>query len=269
MTSPTIGEKRLTILGHIAELRTRLIRSVIAVVVATGIAFGFGWQLVSVLTYESPFVKPAFDFLTTRAHLFAPPTIDFVAIELTEPLGVYMKVSLVAGIVLAMPYLLYEFCMFVSPALTRQERRRFIYTGVPFMGIMFIIGVLFAYFVLMPPALKFLVNFGNDVVTAQIRISNYITLVSRLILAVGLIFELPVVTSLLARMGIVSYRWLAKQRRWAIIGAFVVGAIITPTLDPVNQTLVSVPIILLYEMSIWLAFLVGKREKAAAQSETA
>jgi sec-independent protein translocase protein TatC len=269
MISPADSEKRLTILGHIAELRTRLIRSVIAVAVATALAFGFGWQLVAILTYKSPFVKPAFDFLATRAHLFAAPNIDFVAIELTEPIGVYMRVSLMAGIVAAMPYLLYEFCMFVSPALTPQERRRFIYTGVPFMGIMFIIGVVFSYFVIMPPALRFLANFGNDVVTAQIRISNYVTLVSRLIIAVGLIFELPVITSLLARMGIVNYRWLAKQRRWAVICAFLLGAFITPTVDPVNQSLVSVPIILLYEMSIWLAFLVGKGKKKAVQSQTA
>jgi sec-independent protein translocase protein TatC len=178
-----------------------------------------------------------------------------------------MKVCLIAGVILAMPYLLYEFIMFVSPALTRQERKRFLYTGLPFVGTMFVVGVVFCYFILLPPALRFLTTFGNDIATAQIRLGNYMSIVSRLLLAVGLIFELPVVTSVLARLGVVNYKWLASKRKWAIVGAFVVGAFVTPTLDPVNQTLVSVPIILLYEMSIWLAWAIGKgRKKAAAAS---
>lgn len=101
--------------------------------------------------------------------------------------------------------------------------------------------------------MKFLITFGSDIATPQIKIGNYISVVTRLLLAIGLTFELPVVTTLLARLGIVRAQWLADKRKLAIIFAFILGAIITPTLDPINQSLVAVPLIVLYEMSIWLA----------------
>jgi sec-independent protein translocase protein TatC len=261
-------EKRLSILGHLNELRIRLTRSVIAIAIATGIAFAFANQIFGLLTYKSTLVKPAFDFLTTKAHLFAPPNINLIYIDITEMVGVYMKVCLISGIILSMPYLLYEAIMFVAPALTKAERRRFIYTGLPFVGGMFLVGVLFAYFVLLPPALRFLTTFGSDIATPQIRIGNYLSIVSRLLLAVGAIFEMPVVISVLSWMGIVSYKWLSGKRKWAAIIAFLVGAIVTPTLDPVNQTLVSLPIILLYELSIWLSWIIGRRKKKAAATGT-
>ncbi len=267
MTSQTPSsdqEKRLPILGHLNELRVRLTRSVIAVAIGTGLGFAFANQIFGLLTYKSTLVRPVFDFLTTKAHLFPPPTLNLIYIDITEMVGVYMKVCLISGIIISMPYILYEAIMFISPALTRQEKRRFIYTGLPFVGGMFLIGVVFAYFVLLPPALRFLTTFGNDIATPQIRIGNYLSIVSRLLLAVGLIFEMPVVISVLSWMGIVSYKWLSGKRKWAIILAFLVGAIVTPTLDPVNQTLVSVPIILLYEVSIWISWVIGRRKKKAA-----
>lgn len=262
-------EKRLTVMGHLAELRTRLVRSAIAVAAATVLAFAFANQIFNVLTYKSPFVKPVFDFLTTKLHLVPPPNLSLVYIDVTEMIGVYMKVCLVSAVIIVFPYLLYEMVMFVAPALTREEKKRFIYTGLPFVAIMFLIGVVFAYFVLLPPALKFLTTFGTNIATPQIRIGNYISIVSRMLLMIGLIFELPFLTSMLAWIGIVSYKWLASKRKWAIVLAFLVGAIVTPTLDPVNQTLVSLPIILLYEMSIWLAWAIGrgKRKRATAEGQ--
>jgi len=128
--------------------------------------------------------------------------------------------------------------------------------------VMFVGGVLFGYFVLIPPAMQFLLNFGANIATPQIRIGNYISLVSRLLLAIGLVFEMPVITTFLARLGILSWRWLANQWKWAVILAFVLGALITPTLDPVNQTLVAAPLILLYLLSILLAKMVEKRKTA-------
>ncbi len=258
------GEKRLTIMGHLRELRSALLRSVIAIAITTGVSFAFANQIFDILTFRSPFLKPIFDFLTTRLHLFAPPDMNLIAIELTEMIGTYFRVCLIIGIILAMPYLIFELVNFVSPALTRQERRRYIYTALPWVGLMFIVGVVFTYFILLPPALRFLTTFGSDIVTIQIRIGNYITIVSRLLLAVGLIFELPVLTTFLAWIGVVSWRWLAGKRKWAFVGAFLVGAIVTPTLDPINQSLVAVPIILLYELSIWTAWLVQRRKRRAA-----
>ena len=254
-------ENRMTIMGHLNELRVRLLRSVIAVAVTTVVAFVFAKQIFDILTFKSPLVRPVFDFLTNNMHLFPPPALNLIFIDITEMIGTYMKVCLIVGIILAMPYIVYEVVMFISPALTRAERRRFIYTALPWVALMFCTGVAFTYFVLLPPATRFLTTFGSDIATPQIRIGNYVSTVARLLLAVGCIFELPVLTTILARMGIVSSRWLAGKRRWGIVLAFVIGAIITPTLDPVNQSLVALPLIILFEMSIWLAKLVEIRRR--------
>jgi sec-independent protein translocase protein TatC len=233
------SEKRLPILGHLTELRNRLIRCVIAVVVTTVMAFVFYHQLYDVLIY------PARE-------------TGFIAIELTEMLGTTMRVCLIAGIIAAVPYITYEFIMFVAPALTPKEKK-YVYLTLPWIGLMFAGGVVFGYFVLIPPAVKFLLNFGNDIATPLPRISNYISLVTRLLLAIGLVFEMPVVTTFLARLGVVSGKWLASKRKWAIVFAFVLAAVITPTWDPVNQTLVALPLVVLYELSIWLARIFGKK----------
>ena len=228
------------ILSHLKELRQRLIRSVIAVLVATIITFFFAPQI--------------FEILKAPAG-----NINLIFIEMTEMIGIYMKVSLAGGIMLTMPYLIYHVIMFVSPALTRKEKR-YVYFILPWIALMFAGGVAFAYFILIPPATKFLLSFGADIASPEIRIGNYISLVTRLLLAIGLVFELPVVTTFLARLGVLTSKWLASKRRIAIIFAFVVAAIITPTFDPVNQTLVAAPLIVLYEMSIWLAKLVQQKQ---------
>jgi len=237
---------KLTVLSHLYELRDRLIKSVIAIAVASVIAFVFADWLFYILTL------PAGD-------------IPLIYIEMTEMLGTYMRVSLVAGIALAMPYLVYQVIMFVSPALTPREKK-YVYLVLPWIGLMFIGGVVFGYFVLIPPALKFLLTFGANIATPQIKVGNYIAVVTRLLLSIGLVFELPVVTTFLARIGVVKSKWLADKRRPAIIIAFVVAAMITPTFDPINQSLVAVPLIVLYELSIWLARLVQKKPKEVAAS---
>ncbi len=240
------NEKRLTILEHLQELRQRLLKSAIALLVTTIFSFIFAQQLFKILIW---------------------PTggINLVFIEVTEMLGSYMRVSLLGGIFLAAPYLIYQFIMFVSPALRREEKK-YVYFFLPWMVLMFAGGVAFGYFILLPPAIKFLLAFGGDVATPQIRIGNYISVVTRLLLAIGLVFELPVVISVLARLGVVTPKWLAQQRRAAILIAFVLAAIITPTSDPVNQLLVAVPLIILYEISIWLAKLARRKQSRLVTS---
>ncbi len=232
-------DKRLTVLEHISELRRRLIRSVIAVSVTTIISFVFAKQIFEILK------SPAGE-------------INLIFIEMTEMVGTYMRVSLTSGIILAMPYLVYQLIMFVSPALTRREKRR-VYLILPWIALMFVGGVIFAYFILVPPAMKFLITFGSDIAAPQIKIGNYISIVSRLLLAIGLVFEMPVITTFLSRLGIITPKWLSDKRKPAIIFAFILAAIITPTFDPVNQTLVAAPLIILYEASIWLAKLVQRK----------
>jgi len=234
------NEKKLTLLSHLLELRTRLIRSVIAIAVASVIAFIF------------------YDWIFYILKLPAEG-INLVYIEMTEMIGTIMKVCLVAGIILAMPYLVYQGIMFIAPALTPKEKR-YVYLTLPWIALMFLGGVVFGYFILIPPATRFLISFGANIAAPEIRIGNYVSIVTRLLLAIGFVFEMPVITTFLARLGVLKPKWLADRRRTAIIVAFILAAIITPTFDPINQSLVAVPLIVLYEMSIWLAKLVYKKE---------
>jgi sec-independent protein translocase protein TatC len=242
-------DQKLTIFGHLAELRSRLLKSVVAVVAGIVIALIFADRIFYVLT------------LPANGH-------QLIYIDMTEMFGVYMQVSLAAGIFLAMPYLVFQLIMFVAPALSSKEKR-YVYLVLPWVAVMFVGGVAFSYFVLLPPAVKFLLTFGNGIATPQIRIGSYIAVVTRVMLATGCIFELPVITTFLARMGIISHRWLAGKRKWAIVLAFILGAIITPTFDPVNQSLVAAPLIVLFEMSIWLAKLVEPKRRGITESAPA
>ena len=233
-------DKKLTILGHLLELRKRLIKSVIAVAITTLISFIFAKQIFYIL------ILPA-------------EGINLIFIEMTEMIGTYMKVCLASGIILAMPYIVFQFIMFVSPALTRKEKK-YVYLVLPWIALMFAAGVAFSYFILIPPATKFLITFGSDIATPQIKIGNYISIVTRLLLAIGLVFEMPVITTFLSRLGVITPKWLSSKRKMAVIFAFILAAIITPTFDPLNQSLVAVPLVILYEMSIWLAKLVQRRK---------
>ena len=226
-------EKKLSFLGHLAEIRSRLIKSVIVLIVTTIVAFAFSNQIFQYLT------------LPVQGN-------QLIFIDMTEMLGVYMKVALATGFILAMPFLISQLLLFITPALTQKEKR-YVFFVIPAVAFMFVAGVAFCYLVLLPPAIRFLFSFGADIAIPQIRIGSYIDVVTRLMFAIGCIFELPVATTFLARLGIITSEWMAARRKWAFILAFLVGAIITPTVDPLNQALVAGPLIIIYEMSIWLA----------------
>lgn len=236
------GEKGLTVLSHLNELRSRLIKSVIAVAVASIVCFIFRDDIINILKLPAGGVHLQLQF-----------------IEMTEMMGIYMRVSFFGGIALAMPYLVYHGIMFVSPALTRQEKK-YVYLILPWIALMFLAGVVFGYFILLPPATRFLLTFGSDIAVPQIRVGNYISIVTRLLLTIGFVFEMPVVTTFLARIGVVKSKWLSDRRKTAFISAFILAAIITPTFDPINQSLVAAPLIVLYELSIWLAKLVQRKK---------
>jgi len=242
-------ENKTGILDHLRELRKRLLWSVLAVVITSFVCFFFIEDIVEILK------APAGD-------------INLIFIEMTEGFSTYMRVAIMSGIVVAMPFLIYQFLMFVIPALTRQERKT-VYILLPVITIMFAGGILFGYFFLLPPATGFLLGIGEGLAEQQIRISNYIDFITRLLVAIGILFELPVLTSFLARMGIITSKWLADRRKIMIIFSFVVAAIITPTPDAVNQSIVAGVMIVLYEISIWLAKLVQRRrEKAVVEAES-
>jgi sec-independent protein translocase protein TatC len=237
---------KMPIMRHLREMRDRIFKSVIAIVVTTALAFIFAPQIFQIL-------------------LVPAGGIQLQAIEPTENIAIFFRVCLAAGIVVAMPFLVYQLFAFVAPGLTRKEKW-YIYRILPGITIMFLLGVAFAYFVALRPALYFLQNFMSEIAENQWRVSTYIDLVTRLMVSVGLVFETPIIIMFLSRMGLVSPQWLARRRRMWIIIAFVVAALITPTFDPINQSIIALPLILLFELSIILSRLVYKRRAEALET---
>lgn len=239
--------------AHISELRKRLTRAAIFVVIATVLAFVFHEQILHFM------MGPASQFEGI-------PRGKPVFTDMTEMIGTVMKVSLFTGIGLALPFIIFEIVQFASPGLTKQERR-YLYILLPAVILSFITGVTFGYYVLLPPAISFLLNFGSGIAEPLIRIGSYLNLVVALLFWLGVSFETPIVMMFLARIGIVTPEFLASKRRIALVVAFVAGALITPTFDPINQTFVAVPLFVLYEIGIWLAKL-GARARRRARTGT-
>ncbi|MCE2463596.1 MAG: twin-arginine translocase subunit TatC, partial [Dehalococcoidia bacterium] len=173
-----------------------------------------------------------------------------------------------SGLVMAFPIILLQVIMFVAPGLTPREKR-YLFLFMPGVVLSFAAGVAFGYFILIPPAISFLVNWGGDVATPMIRIGNYVNVMVMLLFWMGLVFETPIVMFLLAKLGIVSSKGFARWRRYWVVVAFILGALITPTFDPINQSLVAAPLIVLYEVGIWLAKLAARGRSEAVQEVAA
>lgn len=224
---------KMSLVQHLEELRDRLVRSVIGVVVTTLLAFLF--------------INPIMEVLL---NLAGNHTIQ--AIDPTETFGTYFKVAFTAGLGLAMPLLVYQLLRFLAPGLRRGEQRALLFS-LPFIVLCFASGALFCYFIILPSTLNFLLGFGDPRILKQISLTKFIGFVSNFILAVGVSFELPVVLLMLAKLGIVSYDRLKGFRKYAFLLAFVIAAVITPTPDPFNQSLVAIPLFLLYELGLQLS----------------
>jgi sec-independent protein translocase protein TatC len=233
--------KLLTILEHLQELRYRLMVSAGALVVGVSVSIYplTGWFI--------EFLKqPAKDRVPDFETFFFDPL---------EGWTTYFRVSLLLGIAIAMPVIVYQFIAFVSPGLTKSERR-WLYPVVVAASLAFVGGCAFAYYVELPPALGFLLDPPGNVGEPVISVRKYFDFVTRLMLVTGLVFELPLVVMGLAKLGVVRSRQMLGWWRYAIIGAFVVAAVVTPSVDPVTQSLVAGPIIVLYFTGIALARLV-------------
>jgi sec-independent protein translocase protein TatC len=242
--------------GHLEELRKRLIICCVAVGIAFFAAFGFKEDLFRIL------MRPLISAL--------PPGQKMIFTGLPEAFFVYIEVSIIAGIMVAMPVILYQMWLFVAPGLYTHEKR-FLMPLVILSTFFFLGGLLFAYLVVFPFAFKYLVSFETDFVRPLPAMREYLNLVSALMLAFGLIFELPLVLTMLARFGMITDRFLSKNRKYAVLLAFVAAAIFTPTPDIFNQVLMAGPIIILYEVSIWGAKLFGKKpasDETGDESET-
>jgi len=236
------GGKPMTLLEHLLELRSRLIWCALALVVAVAIS--------------SAVTGRGMEFLLEPAKRGAPE-LDLIFTEPMESIATYFKVALLCGLILAMPMFIYQTMMFVLPALTPQEKR-WVLPLVAAMLLSFLVGVAFSFYVILPPSSNVLFNFNSDIADAQIKIGSYFDFVTRLLFWVGVTFEMPVFILALARFGMVTGRRLLGWWRFAIPGAFVLSAIITPTIDPVTQTLVAAPIIVLWAIGVALAFIFGR-----------
>lgn len=237
------------LLDHLIELRSRLIRALIGFFVAFLICFFFARELFNLLVIP-------FQWATEWAGL-DPKSVDLIYTAPQEFFFTQIKLGMFGGIVLAFPLIATQIYKFVAPGLYRNERSAFL----PFLiasPILFIIGGALVYFFFTPMVMWFFLSMqqiGPDQeiqISLLPRVSEYLGLIMTLILAFGLVFQLPVVTTLMARVGLVSADGLADKRKWAIVSAFVVAAVLTPP-DPVSQIGLALPTILLYEISIWLA----------------
>jgi len=220
------------LLVHLDALRKHLFRALAFLAITTAISFTFNRQIIDLLSSPIGGIN------------------SLVAIEVTEPIGTVMRVALLSGFALAFPYIALELWLFVAPGLSRRSRLYGLF-AIPVATLFFIGGMAFAYFVMLPTALPFLLNFMG--IQTIPRPSSYIKFTTGLLFWIGIAFEFPLVIFLLAKIGLIKARVLIQQWRIAIVIIAVVSAIVTPTIDPVNMALVMGPMILLYFLSVLLA----------------
>lgn len=234
-----VREKEMSFLDHLEELRRRLLVSLAAVIVFAIGAYYFSEQIIDYFTRPLP-----------QVYFMAP----------TEAFMVRIKMSLIVGALAALPILFYQAWMFIGPGLLGRE----ISIIVPIIiisTIIFLLGAGFCFFIVIPVAVKFLLGYGTAQLQPLISIDSYTGFAGMMILAFGLIFELPVVTFVLGRMGVVGYKTLARWRRYALVLILVASAILTPTPDAISQLLLAGPLYILYEVSIVLVWLTGKKKE--------
>ena len=246
--SSTVSDKdvRQSLWDHVEELRKHLLRSLLALSVAVVISFIFTQPLI---------------------HYLARPVggLDQLkAIEVTESIGVFMKVALLSGVVLALPYIAFEFWLFAAPGL-RPRSRSFGLIAIPLATLLFVAGMAFAFYVMMPAALPFLINFMG--IQAELRPASYYNFVTGVMFWIGVSFEFPLVIYALTAIGFIKPKILAEQWRLAIILIAVLAAAITPTVDPVNMALVMGPMIILYFISIGLSRIAYRSRLRQAQEK--
>lgn len=240
-------EKRMPFLEHLEELRWTIIRSLLAVVVCAVGAYVYSKEIVDLLHHPAPDVK----------LIFLSPTEAFMT---------YIKVAMYAGLVIALPYVSWEFWRFIVPGLLAKEKK-LVPPIVFFTVLCFAIGALFAYFLIIPFGLKFLITgFQTDYLTANITIGKYLGFVVTMILVFGAVFELPVLAYFLSIVGLLTPQFLRSKRRYGIVLIFIIAAILTPP-DAFTQMMLAIPLLILYEISIWVSAAVyrTKMRKQAAQ----
>lgn len=240
---------RMGLFEHLDELRRRIIRALIGFTVA----FMGCWM----------FAQQIYDFLAQPIYKYLPEGSKLVFLGVTEPFLIYVKVAALAAVFVASPYILYQLWAFVAPGLYRNEKALaapFIFFG----SVLFLAGGAFAYYIAFPFAVEFLLGIGEQF-EASVTVTSYLSFLMTVVLGLGVMFELPTVIFLLARMGVVTPAFLLRHFRWAVLIIFTVAAIITPTPDVINLCIFALPTILLYLVGVGVAALFGRKPEPAEQ----
>ena len=240
------GAGRMSFLDNLDELRKRLVIAVSAIFIGFLIAFAF--------------IAPIVEFVMRPLNEILPEGGGFIYTEPTEAFFLYIKVAALVGLIIAMPVVLLQLWRFVAPGLYKHEKR----FAIPFVvlaTVFFVAGCLFAHYLLFPIAWRFLASFTTDFMTFMPRIQPTFSLYVRLVLACGAVFQMPAVIFFLARVGVVTARFLLRNTKYAILIIFVVAAVLTPTGDPATLTLMAAPMVALYGLSIVIAWAVAPRRK--------
>ena len=227
-------ENPMGVMEHLDDLRKHLLRAVAFLFVMIAISLIFARRIIDILAQPIGGIE------------------ELTAIDVTEPISVFMRVALLMGFALALPYITFELWLFVAPGL-KKGSRLFSLGAIPIALLFFLSGVAFAYFVMLPVAIPYLVNFMG--MPTDLRPSNYVRFVTSILFWIGIAFQFPLVIYVLARIGLVSAKFLIEQWRLAIVIIAIIAAMITPTIDPINMAIVMAPLIVLYFLSIGLAFL--------------
>ncbi len=237
-------EKEMSFLGHLEELRWRVVKIAMGALVAIiGCSFFADWIVNEVVLRPSRIIAPPLNLINTVPY----GQITF-----------YMGVVITAGLIISSPWILYQLWKFVEPGLKEKEKK-YVSGIVISTTFCFLSGVAFAYFLMLPYMLQFFTTFGSTTIVNMISVNEYMSFVIQLILLSGLIFELPMVSYFLARFGIMTPAFMRHYRRHSIVAIFIIAAVVTPTTDPVTMTVFALPMFALYEISIWVATIAAKK----------
>lgn len=241
-------ERAMTLIEHLIELRTRLVRA------SLGVLFGLGVGMFLVLGPPQ-----LIDIIIRTFAPISPNYAPVQAIGTFEQFSSYMTVALTVGVIVGMPVIVYQLLAFIVPGLTDRERR-ILFISLPFVTLFFISGLAFGWFITVPVAIRFLVEFSSsELIQAQPTISDFLGKITTLLLINGVVFELPVIIFVLAFLGVVTATQLRQYRRFAIVIVVIAAALITPTGDPINLALLAIPMYLLYEVGVFMARFAPKR----------
>jgi len=243
---------KMSFLEHLDELRKRIIRALISLLVGIGIGLFF--------------INDIIDFVMRPLSATLPEGGKFIYTEAPEAFMLYLRIAVIAGLIIATPLIFWQVWLFVAPALYAKERRY----AIPFVflsSVGFIGGAAFSHYLAFPVMWQFFAGFSNEMMTFMPRIEPTFGMYMRMLLAMGLVFQLPALVFFLAKMGVITARWMARQFKYAVLVIFVVAAVVTPDPSYTSQLMVAVPMLLLYILSIGIAWLFGPKKKKAESGD--